>query len=209
MNFKKLICNMLDCTVASKPKPNKPLSSKAKIALVVGHNAKSQGAVNYRDETEFEFNSRIAKKLSKFLDNSIVLYRPAGKSYYAQCKAVAKECQKEGVDLAICLHFNSYDGSVQGCEALILDTKDPLDNKVASCIMDSIADGYGFKNRGVKTVGSGHRGSGMLMQLKEVGVVPVLIEPMFADNKESAVIFNDETRYVNTLYHAILRGVSA
>ena len=220
---KKWLCKMLGCDSSLIVKKDNPTeveddttedinvdSSGKRICLVVGHNAGAKGAVNYLNESEWDFNKRIAEMLQTELIKKgyhcNILFRPVGVSYNSQCKSVARQAKEINSDITICMHFNSYNSKVQGCEVLILDTKSDLDNLVADKITDCLNEVYAFNERhddGVFVISSSHAGYGMLNELRKVGACAVLIEPMFADNKNSSVIFEDEQKYVQTLLNSI------
>lgn len=182
------------------------------VAIIVGHNKKSQGAVNYLGETEYIFNSRIARKVKERLAelgvNSAVIFRPVG-GYSFQCKEVAKSAKLLGSVYALELHFNgAANPSARGCEVLVRRTVNPIDNKFADYITDRL-ELYGVKQRnqdGVSEIGPDHNGFGMLDALGDVGILASIIEPCFAMNRdESKVIFENEDIYVEILTDACWR----
>jgi N-acetylmuramoyl-L-alanine amidase len=181
------------------------------IGIVVGHNKKRQGATNYLGESEFVFNSRIAKKLQMKLDElnirSAVIFRPSSGGYGYECSSVAKQLRGMGASHALCLHFNSTKGAM-GCEVLIANTHTKEDDEFADKVTDMLNEEYGFVERrddGVFTVSSRHNGAGMLNAINRKGIVSALIEPCFADErtKESKLIFESEDKYVVVLARAI------
>lgn len=205
---------MFDC-VKDKPKPvviNPRVSNGEKvIALVIPHNKKSQGADNYFGESEYYFGKRIINKMKVKLGglgySIVIIERPVG-SYSYQCSYVAKMCERYNVDFSLHLHFNSASYMVLGCEVLIDDTQTDLDNKLADVITDLLNERYGFKERGndgVKTLEPSHNGHGMLKAVASVGTIGVLVEPCFANirTKESALIFEQEDKYVDVLVDSV------
>ncbi len=186
------------------------------IAIIVGHNKSSKGAVNYLHESEYVFNSRVAYKLAAYLASeysieSKIFYRRSDASYTTQCLGVAKECRRYGARIAVSLHFNSAGSrSALGCEVLIPKTATPEDNKLADTITDILNEELGIRERrddGVYEISKGHRGSGMLYAVHNAGVPCCLVEPCFADyrTKESTAIFEEEDRYIRLLARAIAK----
>lgn len=178
------------------------------VALVVGHNENEQGAVNYLKESEWVFSSRILRKAQKKLTDrgwvSYVIFRPSGKNYAAQVRAVVKQCVELGVTHAILSHFNSAVKGARGCEFLVPKSSTTIDNNMADMATDLIHERFGIKQRhndGVYEVDESHRGSGMMFGLLNVGIYSTLAEPCFAGYKteESSQIFENEDAYVDIL----------
>ena len=171
------------------PRPTVPASpsSKGKVAFIVGHNYKDQGAINFLGETEYCYNSQIAREASQimaswFEKTCYIIFRPPG-SYSAQVRHVVREVKRLGVEVAIELHFNAYSQVTNGTEALVVD------NSVASAslaleLTSEIADEYGTVLRGIKGVRKireGHSGYKMLHGLHKAGVTSTIVEPVFGN----------------------------
>ena len=96
--------------------PSKSPSSSGglvKLAVVVGHNSKAQGAyAPYPiNQTEYQFNSQVAKEMVKMAENDPLLqikvfYRKSIKSYSAQIDEVYRRVNDWNPELAYELHFN-------------------------------------------------------------------------------------------------------
>lgn len=196
--------------------PKKPLNTigdkgNVPLGIVIGHNHKSQGAVNYLGESEYIFNKRIANKVQeKLLVNGIkcaIIERPTG-GYSYQSQKVAEMCEDLGIEFSLHLHFNSASSKAKGCEVLVAPTASKVDDAYADYITDQLNKQYGFIERGddgIKRVYKGHRGFGMLEKVRDAGTVPVLIEPTFANyrHKESILIFEQEDKYVDVLVDSL------
>ena len=180
------------------------MASGKKIALVIGHNQRQQGATNYIGETEYVFNSRMATKVKLLMWDMgrelHTIYRPDG-SYTEQVKAVVRKASDLELDMTFHLHFNSSRALAKGAEILTFE-----DNGV--CVADSISDGlneeFGFKERaddGVRRLYEGHRGFMMLHELSKKGIMGFIVEPTFANyrHKESKIIFEAEDLYCGFL----------
>lgn len=182
------------------------------IALVVGHNEKSQGAENYLGETEFVFNSRIALKVQNALNDlkvpSVIIKRPPIRNYKIQCEAVSERVHKYGCAISLHLHFNSFTEEVFGCEILVLEGLDNNGEEAADFITDQLNFELDIKQRavdGVSFISNYHNGYGMLKAVYDVGCIPLLIEPCFANirTKESIQIFENEDAYVKVLAYSL------
>ncbi len=201
-----------------KKTPPKPIKlpnhypNSVNFALVIGHNVKSQGAVNYLNESEYKYNSRIARKLQLKLDDSgfksIILKRPIG-SYSYQSRAVRDQCLEEGITHTLHLHFNSFKKIARGCEVIIAMNSVDIDNKLADRITDKLEIEFGLIQRhdgGIKTIKKGDRGGTMLYTLQEAGIIPCLVEPIFANFRSpmTQLFFEQEERYIKILSDSIL-----
>ena len=86
-----------------------------RIAIVVGHKLTAQGAVNYLDKTEFEFNSRVAKLVKvNFEENQLDVF-------YKDDLYIEKIIEFNP-DVILELHFNSFFKKVYGSEAIVLES---------------------------------------------------------------------------------------
>ncbi len=188
-----------------------PPGQTSRVAIIVGHHEKAQGAVNYLGETEWAFNKRIAQKVvnickDKHSVKAFVVLRPPG-SYSYQCKAVAQECERLGIEYALELHFNSAMGSTgRGCEALSLYSAGPImaPYRLADWVTDVLKTQLGLSERfedGVLRVNEKHNGYGMLKALEAVAVVASIVEPCFAQYRhdESEQVFAHEDKYAECL----------
>ena len=173
-------------------------------ALVVGHNSKDKGAINFLGEYEYDFNLRIAKKVRELINIPVVL-RPPIKSYSKQVRAVADACLKLNVKHTIHLHFNSFNKRSQGVEVLIRNTDNYIDNEIAEFFVSEINKHFGIQSRGVKEISSGHSGYKMLDTISAVGILSMIVEPVFGDSKSSKDFFMIEDKYVNILCETINR----
>lgn len=193
------------------PSPVIPANPDADItfAFIIGHNEWDQGVRNFLGESEWSFNSRVAKRACEILaedygKSAYILFRPSG-SYTAQVNHVVREARRLKVNKALSLHFNAFSNpTVQGTEALIVSTPTPKDDLMAKILTDMLAQEYGVSQRGtqgVKTIPSGHGGYGMLRGLSRAGITATLIEPVFAthDTPETRDFFNREYKYAKLL----------
>lgn len=192
-----------------------------RFALLVGHTASSQGAKAYTGETEFSFNSRVARCMHTSL---LALQHEARIFYRTDHKAsfdlIAAEYNLYKPDVSIELHFNSFNSKAYGCEALIYEKSRNLEgvSRLADYVTDVIAEYYGMRERGTVIVnGETHdgvliladesRGARNLKTLETKTKVPFifLIEPCFANikTKESEKIIGDPNKYAKVLATAL------
>lgn len=208
--------------VEQKIEKDPVLDKKTKIALIVGHNSKRQGAVNYKQESEFSFNSRIAKKVKEIMNEKYpnktvkIFKRPEG-YYSASIRQVGKNVGKWRAKISLELHFNASKTEAYGCEILVIEQSDNLEEKIkiADKITDDLAKEFGLKERhtykykdglsygdGVKILKPRDRGALNLKYAEEYGVKhSMLIEPCFAniETEESRAIFENEDKYAEFL----------
>jgi N-acetylmuramoyl-L-alanine amidase len=187
-----------------------------KVAIVVGHCQRSPGAVNYRNETEYSFNKRVATYIKAYLENysgkecGIFLRDGIGRT------GVAEKTKAWGADLTLELHFNSFRTVAYGCEVLVLSGAKHFDESVV--MADELTDDlnrefklgerHTFKTDdgeirdGVKVLNSEDRGSYNLRAMENVGIkYSLLIEPCFANfrTRESEIIFENERKYAEVV----------
>lgn len=178
-----------------------------KIAVVVGHNERRQGAVRKDNgETEFAFNSRVAKVMQELAEQVggyavKVFYRQAGGGYSREIADVYRAVDAWGADVSMELHFNSLDKeSANGCETLSSGTVKSL--ALAQEVNDEIVRTFGVRDRGVRTRASSERGGGSL----HAGRAPaILTEPFFGSNPSDLIKFAG-TEAERKLAGAYLKG---
>lgn len=152
-----------------------------KLAIVVGHNSKAQGAVRVTDQrTEYDWNSTLACLIQEHDPFGIrVFHRTTGGGYSQEIDRVYSEVDAWGADCSIELHFNSSGNSrVRGGETLSSGTSGSL--QLANLVRKYASSALGNKDRGVKIRGRHERGGRSLWQ----GRAPAVItEPYFGSNR--------------------------
>ena len=156
-----------------------------KLAIVVGHNARAQGAVRPDTrETEWAWNSRLAKLIEEeahlFPRIEVkTFFREHCGSYQREIEAVYDQVDAWGADASNELHFNSHTSrTATGTEVLSSGSAASL--RYAGALQDRMGAALGLKDRGVKIRRSG-RGSESLI----AGRAPaVLIEPFFGSSPQ-------------------------
>ncbi len=134
-----------------------------RIAFVVGHNSKSQGAMSYQGESEYLFNLKVGSKL---------------KNVFVKDDDYLDELK--GFDLIIELHFNAFKGDAFGAESLVR-SHDENAASISEFLLEHFCNHFKIRNRGVKYISKRMRGYKNLLQY---GDTPSLIfEPCFADRR--------------------------
>lgn len=181
--------------------------TRYKVALVIGHNAVKQGAVNTLGETEWVFNQRVAVAVNSRASFRVERFlRPPNVSYGQQVRSVIKQLENYKPDLVVCMHFNG--GNASGTEALIYDINGNQNSyRFADILTDVMNEEYGLVERhsdGVLEISGKHNGTYMLKKLHEAGYAASIIEPAFNSNFErDKAVFEDVSRYANTIVKAI------
>lgn len=151
-----------------------------KVAIVVGHNAQSQGAVRVTDKrTEFDWNGQLADMIRlRDPDNVRVFNRVSGNGYSAEIDRVYADADAWGADCTVELHFNgSANPTVGGCEMLSSGSKGSLE--LSRSMQTRCLAVMGNSDRRVKVVGKSDRGGRSLFAGRSPAV---LIEPYFGSN---------------------------
>ena len=154
-----------------------------KLAIVVGHNANSQGAVRPdTGETEFVYNGKMAKEMVTLgVDYDLdvkVFYRSSHGGYSAEISRVYAEVDKWGADASIELHFNAA-GNPAASGTETLSSGSPKSLALAQEVQMEMVEELGLKDRGIKIRNSRTKGRGY--QSLIAGNAPaILTEPFFA-----------------------------
>lgn len=160
-----------------------------KVALIVGHKASSQGAVNASMGTsEFEFNNRLASKVALRLatDGRFDLEVVFRDTTYA---ALPAKVNATGATIAISMHCNAFDTRVSGSE--VLYCRGSVEGaKLARGLQREIVDCLGATDRGIKPIRGKHKGSkgdlgGLLVS--KTTMPCVIVEPFFIDHTSSLI----------------------
>lgn len=151
-----------------------------RIALVVGHNPASQGAVRATDKrTEYDWNGDLAAAIMAHAPAMYrVFRRPSGRGYSAEIRETYAAVDAWGASASIELHFNGGAASATGTETLSSGSANS--RKLAALIQPAMVVALGLRDRGILIRGKSERGGASL----HAGRAPaVLIEPYFGSNK--------------------------
>lgn len=180
-----------------------------KLAIVVGHNARDQGAVR-RDtgETEFSWNSRLAEiiesRADRFPQVTVrTFFREDVRSYRRELREVYRKTDEWRADAVAELHFNSHNTeSATGTETLTSGSIGSV--AFAELVQEEILDALGLRDRGLKYVTREGRGGRSLFS----GRAPaILVEPFFGSSPKGLAA-TDEAHEMIDLADAILRAAS-
>lgn len=187
------------------------------VAIIIGHNSRKQGAVNYLGETEFSFNTKVAKELQLNLSyygvGSIIIQRPSRGGYHHEVNYVANTIYKYNCDYSIELHFNSASVNAKGAEILFTDGKNRglQADVILQRMLDHLRMRYNINltSRGSKLVQYGHSGELMIKKIEEVGCKAFLIEPCFGNwqHSEAEGIFYNLEKYAEALCEGIVEVI--
>jgi N-acetylmuramoyl-L-alanine amidase len=193
---------------------------RKRLAVVVGHNSVSQGAIrkgqlslNLSDGTapsdvgvtEFAWNSDLANIMAEHADffdiDMRIFKRTDGGGYRNEIARVYAEVDNWGADASIELHFNSADDpTATGSEVLSSGTA--LSLRLAAEVQNEIVATLNTRDRGVKTLREQDRGGGSLFSGKAPAI---LVEPFFGSNKADLSATDEQSEKV-ALAKAYLRG---
>jgi len=155
------------------------------IAYIIDHTSWAQGADSYELETsEYQYYQNVLEHVRSSLDMHIV-YRDNGWA------AVSDELQRINPDVVVEWHFNSFNGSAQGYEALTLDGRPSV---LSDIFLDTMRNEFPDRvERGVKYP---HRGKYNLHIASGATPHCVLVEPFFGDNTNDVIYPSDMIRFI-------------
>ncbi len=170
----------------------------SKIALVIGHNARAQGAIRATDgRTEYDWNTDLANALRDAAPGVYtVIRRTAGTGEIGRAYA---QVNASGAAASVELHFNSVaTPQATGTETLTSGTTGSL--RLARLIQPAMVGALGLRDRGLITIrkdAADARGKASLW----TGRPPaVLLEPYFGSNPTDC---QTADRQFNALVRAI------
>lgn len=187
--------------------PDVDYKGEATLGIIVGHTRKSGGAVfNHQAfRNEYEYNSRVAEIAKSYADLNFgsvlkthVIFRDGIGISGAYRKAESLKC-----DMVIELHFNAFNGTVEGTETLA--TSHIGDQAFAKAIQEMQCKVFNRtgNSRGVKTISRSGRGG------RNVHSFPngynCLVEPFFGDNaKEAKLAYEKQEEYAEQLIEQVI-----
>jgi N-acetylmuramoyl-L-alanine amidase len=175
-----------------------------KIAIVIGHNSKAQGAVRVTDgRTEFDWNGELAGLIQSHNPASVrVFRRERGGGYSAEIDRVYAEVDAWGADCSIELHFNgSVNPHANGGLTLSSGTRGSM--SLAGEIRVRAAKALSNTDRGIRKLGRHDRGGRSLWQGKAPAV---MTEPYFGSNASECLAAG---MHMDELAEAYYRGAVA
>lgn len=150
-----------------------------KIAVVIGHDKNSPGAYSsHLKISEYVYHTEVAMCLAGVAD---IYKRPLAKGYKTQMELLAKEINKKKYDLVVELHFNSFNGTANGCETVGFKGN-AFTEKIGKQYCDVVSKYFKTNNRGHKFADVGGRGYWFLRLMSAPALI---LEPFFGDHPES------------------------
>lgn len=178
-----------------------------KIALIVGHEKKAQGASNVNGETEYTFNRKLAKLIAPILlaqgHEPVIVYRD-GTTY----SKLPQRVNQTEADIALSLHCNAFNTTATGSEVLHY-VNSQNSERLASLIQREVVQVLELRDRGLRPVDAKHKGrkgdkGGHLC--KYTAMPCVIVEAFFIDNNSDLAV---ATAKINELAEAIAKGAMA
>lgn len=180
-----------------------------KIALIIGHDEKAQGAVAYNGMSEYKFNSFVTSYAKEYAPAEItarIFNRNKG-----GIRVALQEAKDWGADASIEFHFN-WNETVVKKQLEILVYKKSIDSqafakKLASAINKKMGISLrGDDSNGLKIVVDGERGADNVIYGNSIGIkYCMLIEPCFGNIKteESCKIIENPKLYAKVVIEAM------
>jgi len=170
-----------------------------KVALVIGHSAKKQGACNGK-VTEFKFNKKLVQDIKKELSNQYEI--EADIVYRKTYESLPDDINKLNPDYIVSFHCNAFNGEVSGSETLFC-MHSKKGKEMAMIMQAAIVSCLNLPNRGCKPKRVFNRGGHLLVNTKAPCVI---VEPFFLDNDSDLKI---ATKKRDQLVEAIADAISA
>lgn len=180
-----------------------------KVALIIGHNARSKGAFSMIVGSEFSYWKNIAEKVKGEIPELVDIYeRKPSTNYVIEMKEVLKELNKNDYKFCLELHFNSSSSlSAKGCECLVYYKNDKA-KKLAIDLMARLQNDFKSTIRGnrgiIEVQDSNTRGGYGICNSKDTYV---LIEPFFGSNPDESLKFSVEKDVVNLFINFIKENI--
>lgn len=176
-----------------------------KLAIVIGHSAKSQGAVLYNGMTEWSFHQElIHNHLQGMLPGVVsefqVFWRSSDMHYEAAIRDLTTRVNNWNAEFVIELHVNAYDGItvVKGCEYLHRKT-DYKGFALGEIWQRKVSNLLKIQKRAPRAEGRG------LYNIEKYMCPAVLLEPCFGDveHRESRAVIGDPAKYAQILVECL------
>jgi len=161
------------------------------VAIVLGHTdglglEKDKGAYSkFFKKTEWYFYN---KNIDKYKGIADIFTHDSDVTSYTQRQRLMAEKTKN-YELVFELHFNSYNTTVNGCEAKHYITNKKTKNS-ATLYCKLVSEKMGIKNRGAKPMKSTDRGTEFITFTKGGAII---LEPFYGDNDSDCEKFDHDT----------------
>lgn len=203
-----------------------------KVALIIGHNARSKGAFSMIVGSEFSYWKNIAEKVKGEIPELVDIYeRKPSTNYVTEMNEVLKELNKNDYKFCMELHFNAAASEqANGCECLVYyrnnkaktlatDFMARLQNKFGSKIRTKentlkeikVVNGKELTTEKKKTTrgliliqDSKTRGGYGICKSKDTYI---LVEPFFGSNNDESLKFSVEKDVVDLFVNFIKENI--
>ena len=147
-----------------------------RVALVIGHKEKSQGAINQgTGVSEFLYNEQVAARIDAKMIGSGVLLDVV---YRGEMSRLPDQINNLRPDWVVSLHCNAFNTKAGGTEVLYYH-KSRKGKWLAVQFQEALLECFSLKDRGIKPKTSEDRGGYLL---KYTNAPCVILEPFFIDN---------------------------
>lgn len=192
-----------------------------KVAVIVGHTSLAKGARAYNGESEYEFNSAVAREMFRTASISGNMAVSIYDRSRGGLSAVSRDMKNYDPHLSIELHFNSYMRRAYGSEILVYKNSKNFDKNIltASYIAKGLQDDFGTKLRGNIQVGPQSfkgvkalvNGRGLhnlkIIEMSNPDTQVMLVEPFFGNFKtkeaQSFIEGDGRIKYARSLLRSI------
>ena len=157
---------------APTPQPPADPSLIKRVALVVGHEQRAQGARAFNGISEYDYWSQVAESVNSQKKNVQVFYRDGTNISGAIDRAADWQ-----PDLIIELHFNAFNKVAHGSEILCTESTPLMQD-----FLRSWCEYARLRNRGVKPITRGMAGYASVSRMAQRGISGFLFEGFFGDN---------------------------
>lgn len=176
-----------------------------KVALIIGHNKRSEGAYSQIVGSEYGYWKRVAEKIKTVIPDLVDVYEREPNQYYTrEMYKVLEQLNANDYKLCIELHFNAVENKMaNGCECLVY-YKNNKAKELAINFMARLQNVFGSKIRGnhgiIEVKDSNVRGGYGICKSKDTYI---LVEPFFGTNNDEALKFSIESDVVNIFVNFI------
>lgn len=163
-----------------------------KVALIIGHNKRSQGAYSPIVGNEWSYWRDVASKIKGAIPELVDVYERQPNMYYTrEMFEVLEELNSQDYKFCLELHFNAVDDrQANGCECLVY-YKNNKAKELAINFMSRLQNIFGSKIRGnrglIEVKDSKERGAYGICKSKDTYI---LLEPFFGSNLDESLKFS-------------------
>lgn len=119
-----------------------------KVALVVGHNSRGEGAYSpFLNISEYGYFKSVVDKINNFDDTIDIYCREPSNNYIQEMKPIVEEINKHNYAYILELHFNASKNSLAcGCECLV-HKYSPRGKTIAEMLLKDLSKEFNIKIR--------------------------------------------------------------